>query len=78
MTRTVVAAALGVFVLGAGLVSYVYASKTCNPHACKAVITANCEGLKGRDRAQCAHGIVDECNSGTITCVASPSAAFIG
>jgi len=63
-------------VLGGGLVSYVQASKTCNNNACAAIISANCAGLSGSGRAECKRLIVDECNSGAISC-ASPSGAFL-
>jgi len=76
--RTVAAAAL-VLVLGAGLVSNVHAHATraCNPRTCAALIAANCAGMSGRARHECAHMIIDECISGTITCAASPSGAFL-
>jgi len=77
MVRMLAAATLGVLVLGGGVVSYVHASKDCNPNACAAIIDAECGGFSGKVRADCRVRIVKACKFGTITCVASPSGAFL-
>src|SRR5215469_11876918 len=48
MVRMLAAATLGVLVLGGGVVSYVHASKDCNPNACAAIIDAECGGFSGK------------------------------
>jgi len=75
--RTIVAAALGLFVLAAGVMSSVHAANPCSRHACRALIDTTCGTTHGRDHEQCARGVVGECKSGTISCAASPSGAFL-
>ena len=90
MIRTIAGAALGLLVLGAGIMSPVHAARgggggggggrpaqRCTRHTCKAQITAECAGLSGRQRSQCATSIVSECKMGAGTCVSSPSGAFV-
>jgi hypothetical protein len=75
--HTIVAAVLGLFVLGAGVVSSVHAANPCTRHTCRAQIEAACGSLSGGDHSACAKGVVGECKLGTISCVSSPSGAFL-